>query len=269
MTTENVKTNSGAGRVSHEINGHVLLIGLDRAGKRNAFDSAMMMDLARVLGEYERNEAARCAILFAHGDHFTAGLDLMELTPKLMNGGLQYPEGGIDPWATSHTRLTKPLIVAVQGACWTAGIELMLTADIVIAASDSRFAHVEVLRGIPPSGGSTVRFPKVAGWSDAMRYMLTGDEFSAEEALRMKLVSEVVEPGKQLERALELAEKIAKAAPLAIKSTLASAHKAIDEGENAALASLNDNLFALLKTKDVQEGVMAMMQKREPNFQGK
>lgn len=261
------EVNSGSGRVSRETTGHVLLIGLDRAGKRNAFDSAMMIDLAMALGEYERNEELRCAVVFAHGEHFTSGLDLMELTPKLMSGTFHYPEQSIDPWATT-SHLTKPLIVAVQGSCWTAGIELMLTADIAIAASNTKFAHVEVLRGIPPSGGSTVRFPKVAGWSDAMRYMLTGDEFNADDALRMKLVSEVVEPGQQLTRALELAEKVAKAAPLAIKTTLYSARQVSTEGEAKALASLNENLFALLKTKDVQEGVMAMMQKREPKFTG-
>jgi enoyl-CoA hydratase/carnithine racemase len=260
--------NKGAGRVSREIKDYVLLIGLDRAGKRNAFDSAMMLDLAAALGEYERNDELRCAVVYAHGDHFTSGLDLMELTPKLMSGKFGYPEDGIDPWATKGARLSKPLVVAVQGMCWTAGIELMLTADIAIAANDTRFAHVEVLRGIPPSGGSTVRFPKAAGWTDAMRYMLTGDEFSADEALRMKLISEIVEPGKQLERALELAQKIAKAAPLAIKSTIASARQTVTEGEDSALAALNDNLFALLKSKDVQEGVMAMMQKREATFKG-
>lgn len=261
------EVNSGTGRVSREVKGHVLLIGLDRAGKRNAFDSAMMIDLATALGEYERNDELRCAVVFAHGEHFTSGLDLMELTPKLMSGNFQYPEDAIDPWATT-SHLTKPLIVAVQGTCWTAGIELMLTADIAITASNARFAHVEVLRGIPPSGGSTVRFPKVAGWSDAMRYMLTGDEFTAEDAFRMQLVSEVVEPGQQLSRALELAEKVAKAAPLAIKTTLSSARQVATDGEEKALAALNDNLFALLKTKDVQEGVMAMMQKREPDFKG-
>ena len=85
-----------------------------------------------------------------------------------------------------------------------------------------------------------MRFPKVAGWSDAMRYMLTGNEFSAEDALRMKLVSEVVEPGQQLLHALALAEKIAKAAPLAIKATLSSAKQVAEEGEEKALAALND-----------------------------
>lgn len=245
-----------------------MLIGLDRVGKRNAFDSAMLTDLALALGEFERNDQARCAVLFAHGEHFTAGLDLMELAPKLSSGAFRYPPEGIDPWGVSKPRRSKPYVVAVQGMCWTAGIELLLNADIVIAASNVRFAHLEVLRGIAPSGGSTVRFTQAAGWANAMRYMLTGEEFNAADALGMRLLTELVEPGKDLIRAVEYAERIATAAPLAIKATLQSAFQARDDGDDAALSSLNEHLFALLKTDDAREGVMAMMEKREPQFTG-
>ena len=265
--SETVEVNSGAGRVSRTVENHVLLIGLDRAGKRNAFDSAMMIDLSLALGEFEQNDDLRCAVIHAHGEHFTAGLDLMELTPKLVSGNFSYPPEGIDPWGLSN-RLTKPLIVAVQGMCWTAGIELMLTADIALAACDARFAQVEVMRGIPPSGGATVRFPEAAGWSNTMRYLLTGDEFSADDAYRMNLVSEVVDQANLLSTAMELANKIAKAAPLAVKATLASARQVATDGEAKTLGALNQSLLELLKTKDVQEGVAAMMQKREPNFIG-
>ncbi|MFU3924553.1 crotonase/enoyl-CoA hydratase family protein [Pseudomonas aeruginosa] len=263
------EANSGPGRVTREQRGAVLLIGLDRAGKRNAFDSAMLEDFSLAMGEYERNDELRCAVVFAHGENFTAGLDLMELTPKLISGGFQYPADGIDPWGVAKPRRTKPVVIAVQGTCWTAGIELILNADIAVIASNARFAHLEVLRGIPPSGGSTVRFTQAAGWADAMRYMLTGEEFSAAEALRMRLVNEVVEPGRELDRALEYADRIAKAAPLAVKATLRSAFQARDEGDDAALSQLNELLFALIRTEDVREGVMAMMQKREPAFKGR
>lgn len=263
------EANSGPGRVTRERRGHLFLVGLDRAGKRNAFDSAMLADLALAFGEFERDDELRCAVLFAHGDHFTAGLDLMELTPKLASGGFQYPDGGIDPWGVSGPRRTKPVVIAVQGTCWTAGIELVLNADIAVAARNTRFAHLEVLRGIPPSGGSTVRFTQAAGWTSAMRYMLTGEAFGAEDALAMRLLTEVVEPGEELARAIEYAERIAKAAPLAIRATLQSAFQARDEGDAAALSRLNELLFSLIRTEDVREGVMAMMQKREPVFQGR
>lgn len=263
------EVNSGPGRVSREQQGNVMLIGLDRAGKRNAIDSAMLTDLALAIGEYERNDTMRCAVLYGHGENFTAGLDLMELAPKLAGGQFKYPAEGIDPWGVEKPWRTKPLIVAVRGICWTAGIELILNADIAVAATDTRFGQLEVLRGIPPSGGATVRFPQVAGWSDAMRYMLTGEEFHAADALRMRLVSEVVEPGTELVRATELAQQIAKAAPLAVRATLSSANQARYAGNEAALSTLNERLFSLLKSEDVREGVMAMMQKREPEFKGR
>lgn len=262
------QANSGPGRVSREQRGNLLLLGLDRAGKRNAFDSAMIADLAQALGEYETRDELRCAVLFAHGEHFTAGLDLLELTPKLAGGGLQYEPGSIDPWGVNKPRRSKPVVVAVQGMCWTAGIELMLNADIAIAADNARFAHLEVLRGIPASGGSTVRFPQAAGWIDAMRYLLTGDEFGAAEALRMRLVNEVAAPEQVLPRAIELAQRVARAAPLAIKATLQSAFLARDAGDDAALATLTPTLLALIRSEDVGEGVMAMLQKREPVFKG-
>lgn len=263
------ETNPGRGRVTRETRGSTLLIGLDRAGKRNAFDSAMLADLALALGEYEQDAHLRCAVLFAHGEHFTAGLDLMELAPKLGAGGFAYPPGSIDPWGVGKPRRSKPMVVAVRGICWTAGIELILNADIAIAARDTRFAHLEVLRGIAPSGGSTVRFTRAAGWSDAMRYLLTGDEFDAAEALRMRIVTEVVEPGQELERAIEYAQRIGKAAPLAVRATLQSAFQACGHGDEVALSALNDSLATLLKSQDVREGVMAMMQKRDPVFAGK
>ncbi len=109
------EANSGPGRVTREQHGHLFLIGLDRAGKRNAFDSAMLADLALAMGEYERSEESRCAVLFAHGEHFTAGLDLMELAPKLAASGFRYPDGGVDPWGVVQPRRSKPLVVAVQG----------------------------------------------------------------------------------------------------------------------------------------------------------
>lgn len=262
------EANSGVGRISREQRGNLWLLGLDRAGKRNAFDSAMIADLAQALGEYEANDELRCALLFAHGEHFTAGLDLMELTPKLASGGIGYAENSIDPWGVNLPRRSKPLVVAVQGMCWTAGIELMLNADMVVAADNCRFAHLEVLRGIPASGGSTVRFPQAAGWLDAMRYLLTGDEFDAAEALRMRLVNEVVAAERVLPRAIELAERVAKAAPLAIRATLQSAFLARDAGDAAALATLTPTLLQLIRSADVTEGVMAMLQKRQPVFKG-
>ena len=91
-----------AGRITREDRGFVRLLGIDRSKKRNAFDSAMLLDLGRALGEYERDDQARCAVLHAHGAHFTAGLDLMEIMPLLASGQFSFPEGSIDPQGVAH-----------------------------------------------------------------------------------------------------------------------------------------------------------------------
>ena len=255
------------GKVSREIRGSLFLIGLDRAAKRNAFDSYMIHDLSLALTEYEDHPELRCAVIFAHGDHFTAGLDLVELQPKLSSGIFSYDEHQINPWGTSGRQRKKPVIVAVQGFCYTAGIELMLNADIVIAQDNSQFAQMEVQRGILPFGGATVRFVQAAGWSKAMRYLLTGDTFDAQTALDLNLINEITREA-PLKRAVELAERIAQAAPLAVQATLASAKETAEHGAEIAFSNLQKHLSPLLNTQDVQEGVMAMLQRRAPEFKG-
>ena len=255
------------GKVSREIRGHLFMIGLDRAAKRNAFDSHLIHDLSLALTEYEDHAELRCAVIFAHGEHFTAGLDLVELQPKLSSGIFSYDEHQINPWGTSGRARKKPVIVAVQGFCYTAGIELMLNADIAIAQDNTQFAQMEVQRGILPFGGATARFVQAAGWSKAMRYLLTGDAFDAATALDLNLINEIT-PESPLNRAIELAERIAQAAPLAVQATLASAKEAAEHGTEMAFSHLQQHLTPLLTTQDVQEGVMAMLQRRAPEFKG-
>lgn len=256
------------GNISHEIRGQVMLIGLDRAEKRNAFDSQMIHELSLALTEYEDHPGLRCAVIFAHGEHFTAGLDLAELQPKLASGVFDFAENQINPWGTGARKRAKPVIAAVQGYCFTAGIELMLNADLVIAQDNCQFAQMEVQRGILPFGGATVRFVQAAGWAKAMRFLLTGERFSAQAALEMNLINEITE-APPLSRAIELAEQICRAAPLAVQATLASAQEGVMQGPEAAFARLQQHLQPLLRSEDAQEGVMAMLQLRDPKFQGK
>ncbi|BAN49078.1 crotonase/enoyl-CoA hydratase family protein [Metapseudomonas resinovorans] len=262
-------SSSSAGRVSREKHGHVVLIGLDRSPKRNAFDQPMLDDLVLALGEYERDDNLRCALIFAHGEHFTAGLDLASVGDTFRQGW-QLPAGAIDPWGTfGGPRLTKPLIVAAQGYCYTIGIELMLAADINLCASNTRFAQMEVQRGIFPFAGATLRLHQIAGWGNAMRWLLTGDEFDAHEAYRLGLVQEVLASEDLLPRATWLAERVAAQAPLGIRATLASAHQTLDDGEKAAAANLPTVARQLLDSDDAKEGLRAMLERRDGHFKGK
>ncbi|WNG25526.1 crotonase/enoyl-CoA hydratase family protein [Cystobacter fuscus] len=256
-------------RISLSLRGHVALVGIHRAAKRNAFDMAMLHALAHALTEADQNEQVRCSVVYAEGAHFTAGLDLADVGPRVGSGELMVPEGAVDPFHLFGKRREKPLLVAVQGICFTLGVELMLAADMAVAASDARFAQLEVKRGIFPFGGATLRFPQVAGWGNAMRWLLTGDEFGAAEAYRMGIVQEVVEPGQQLDRALALAEAVARQAPLAVQATLASARLAREQGPEAAAQDLMPRLRRIHASEDVQEGLRSFIERREARFQGK
>ena len=257
-----------SGKVSREIIDHIMLIGLDRVAKRNAFDSHMIEDLSLALTEYENNPELRCAVIFAHGDHFTAGLDLVELQPKIPQGIFNFGESQINPWGVGGRRRTTPVVVAVQGICYTAGVELMLNADVVIASENTVFGQLEVLRGIMPFGGATVRFVQAAGWQKAMPYLLTGKTFNSKTADQLNLVSEIVENGKQLQRAIEIAKEICIAAPLAVQALLASATDAVTQGQTFAFQNMDSYLKPLFVSEDAQEGVRAMLERRLPQFKG-
>ncbi len=257
-------------RITVERDGHVLLIGLNRPDKRNAADVAMLEQLALAYGELDRDPEVRVGVVFAHGDHFTGGLDLGDIVPRIGPNGLaMVPEGGIHPWGMDGTRVRKPVVLAVQGTCLTLGVELMLASDIVVAAHDTVFAQLEVARAILPFGGATTRFAAAAGWGNAMRWMLTGDRFDAAEAHRLGLVQEVVEPGEQLARARELAGRIAAQAPLAVQATLANARLAVRDGVAAAEAQLPGELVRLMRSEDAAIGMQAFLTRTEPEFVGR
>lgn len=138
----------------------------------------------------------------------------------------------------------------------------------LFSPNNTEFTQIEVLRGILPFGGATSRFVKSAGWSNAMRYLLTGDLFDAQTALKLNIITEITTE-QPLNRAIELAKMIAKAAPLAVQATLAAAKDAIELGESQSFNNLNARLKPLLASQDIQEGVNAMFERREPQFIGK
>jgi enoyl-CoA hydratase/carnithine racemase len=257
-------------KILTERRGHVLLIGLNRPEKRNAADFELLSALADAYGELERDPELRVGLVHAVGDHFTAGLDLADLGPRIGADGLSFVgDDAIDPWQVSGRSLTKPVVIAVQGTCLTLGIELMLASDIVVAARGTRFGQIEVTRGILPFGGATLRFPRAVGWGNAMRYILTGDSFDAAEAYRLGLVQEVVEDGEQFDRALQLAERIAAQAPLAVQAALANAKRAVRDGDAAAEAELQPALVRLVGSEDARIGMEAFLTRTEAQFVGR
>ena len=259
-----------APRVTTEKDGHVFRIGLNRPEKYNAFDLRMLRELAEAYTAFEEDDQAWCALLFAHGDNFTAGLDLGEVGPAFAAGDSLFPAGLVDPLGLMARRRSKPVVQAVHGYCYTIGMELAMASDIVVADRETTFGQIEVRRGIMPFGGATLRFHRRCGWGDAMRYLLTGDRFDGTEALRIGFVQQMCEgPEETLSRASELAHCIAKQAPLAVQASLASARTELEQGIEAAKAGLLDHARALMGTEDAMEGMMSFLERRDARFKGR
>ena len=257
------------GRITTARLDRVCAIGIERPKKLNGFSPKMLVELAEAFTAFERDDGAWVGLLFAEGANFTAGLELDKVAPVMKERGSVFPVGSIDPLSLRPPLRSKPLVCAVQGICFTLGIELMLAADIVVAASDCRFAQIEVKRGIMPAGGATIRIVERAGWGNAQRYLLTGDEFGAAEALRLGLVQEVVPAGGAKERALTIAQTIAEQAPLAVRASLASSRMALAHGPHAAVREFNAVQARLMLSEDAADGVRSFSERRAARFVGR
>ena len=259
-------------KISVDRDGHVLLIGMDRVAKRNALDIDMYFQLAAAYGQLEADQDLRCGLLYAKGDHFTTGLDLVQWAPIFAEGKMpDLPPGDFDPFRMDEDkRLSKPMVMAAQGYCYTIGFELLLATDVRVGTTDLKLAQLEVQRGIYPAGGGTIRMFQEIGWGNAMRYLLTGEEMSGPEAYRLGLIQELCEPGQQFDQALDLAQRIAnKAAPLGVQAVLRSAHRALIHGNRAAFERLIPEIKPIMQSEDSAEGVQAFVERRAARFKGR
>ena len=258
-------------RIVTERHGHVLVIELNRPEKKNAADLELLHGLSLAYGELDRDPDLRVGVVTAAGDDFTAGLDLTDIAPRIRDGRLPLvADGGCDPWRMGNgPDCRKPIVVAIQGLCLTLGIELAAASDVVVASETARFGQIEVSRGILPFGGATLRLPKRIGWGAALQWMLAAELHGADEALRLGLVQEVVPTAQLRARALEIAQRIAAHAPLAVQATLENARLAERDGAAAAAALLPDRLAALMATDDAAAAVAAFLSGAPAVFQGR
>ena len=260
------------GSVDAHVDGHILRIAINRPSKMNGFTPVMYEGMARAYTQLEDDPDLRAGVLYAEGDHFTAGLDLPKFADTMRTGKKTMPWGlvdatdlGIPGWR----RRTKPMVVAVKGVTYTIGIELMLAADIVVAADNCKFSQLEVKRGIMATGGATLRFAERAGLGNAMLHLLTGDIFDAQEALRLNFVQKVVPAGQELDEALKIARQIVANAPLAVIATRQSVLKTIEHGPLAASSEFMAVQARLAQSEDAKEGVQSFIDRRDANFKGR
>lgn len=260
------------GSIDLEVQDGVLLIGINRPNKRNGFTPKMYRELGEAYTRLDDDPSLRVGVLHAMGDHFTAGLDLPTIAPLMQRGEKAVPLGLVDPLnlgMEGYRRRIKPMVVAVQGITYTLGIELMLAADIVVAADNCRFSQLEVKRGIMATGGATLRMAERAGMGNALLHLLTGDEFNSAEALRLNFVQRVVPVGEQINEAIKIAKAIAAQAPLAVVATRQNVLKAVEQGPLVAMHDFIAVQKTLSNSEDAKEGVQSFIEKRNARFTGK
>jgi enoyl-CoA hydratase/carnithine racemase len=250
--------------------GHVLHLHLTRPEKYNALSLDMFAALGEGLARLNSDPELRVAVVSAEGKHFTAGVELDEWAPYF-GGGKGWPvrEGVIDPMGVNGPRHDKPIVMAVQGYCFTWGVEMLLNSEIRVAAADTQFQMLEVQRGLFPCGGATFRLPREIGWSNAQRVLLTGDRWTADDALRWGMIQEVTETGAQVDRALELAQRVADGAPLAVKALMAASRFAEGDDREALARQIFSSLEPIMRSEDAAEGVKSFLERRKAVFTGR
>ena len=197
---------STPGAVSYERRGSAALITIDRQQRRNAVDGPTAAALHEAYLRFEADADARVLVLTgAGGVAFCAGADLKATDTFVERLGL--PEG---PMGFTRLTASKPTIAAISGFCLAGGLELALWCDLRIAAEGSTFGYPERRWGVPLIDGGTQRLPRIVGLGRALDLILTGRMIGSEEALAMGLLTELVAPGAHVERALALAEGLAR-----------------------------------------------------------
>ncbi len=247
--------------IGYSVEGHTASIRLLRPEKLNAMTDEMYQAIGRRLREADADPQVRCVVISGSGRAFTSGHDLLEFGERQ----------AWKPWAGERfdngLETAKPTIAAITGYCLAGGLELALFCDIRICDTTAQFGCPEPRWGILHGYGA-LRTPGLVGSSDAMRLLLTGEFIDAAEALRIGLVSQVVEPSALISRANEMAEQIAVNSPLAIRLTKELARRGRDMSLADGLRLYQEYSRLAFSSDDAREGTRAFAERRDPQYEG-
>ena len=261
-----------------EKDGQVLTVTINRPEKKNAVNAEVLCGLNDAWHQLDEDDELRVAILTGAGNNFCAGMDLGVIN-KLTAGK---PPGDefearlakdmsviFNGWLKTY-RPTKPVIAAVEGYALAGGTEILQGTDIRVAAESAVFGITEVQRGLFPLAGSTVRLPRQIPHTVALEMLLTGNSYSAVECKAFGLVGHVVPDGKALEKAREIADRIAANGPLAVRAILKAARETANMPENEAFEQKEMAIgIPIFSSEDAREGPTAFLEKRTPVFKGR
>jgi enoyl-CoA hydratase/carnithine racemase len=251
-----------------ERSGHLAHVTLNRPENGNRLSMEMFATLGELFTALDADPDIRCILLTANGADFSLGVDIGDVLPQWAAGKSPFADHHVNPFGTTGPRRRKPLVVVVQGQCFNAGLELVLAADIAIAADNARFAFHEIQFGVYPYGGGLFRLIRAAGWNAAMRYSLTAEAFDASQALAMNVVAQICPLSEAEAAGRALATAISNRAPLAVQAALAQAQTWADRGEAAALTHSVPDIIRLLSSMDAREAMRAAAEGRAPVFSG-
>ena len=245
----------------------ILLITLNRQKKLNALNEDMLALLDTTFKSLTKESKVRAVIIYSEGKSWCAGVDLKwasSLGWKIMRAIRK----GQKVFARIES-LPIPVIAAINGYAMGGGMELALSCDIRIAADVATFAQSETTIGLPPGWGGTYRLPKTVGLSKAKELIYTGKRFTVEEALEMGFVNHVVPLDELKKEAIELAESIARNAPIAVNAAKNAINKGVSTSVKGGYRAERRGTWHCFRTKDIREGITAVFEKRKPEFKGK
>ena len=252
----------------------IVIITIDRPDVLNALDPATNFEMAAAFDAFESDDNARVAIVTGRGDTaFSVGGDISAMVGAKTEDDYATPESGYGG-LTNRFSCHKPIIAAVNGLALGGGFEVALASDLVIATNNAQFGLPEPKVGIAAVAGGMHRLVRQIGLKPAMQLLLTGQMISAERALQLGLINQLVEPEQLMPTALKMAERIIRCAPLAIEATkqcvMGGLNTAsVEEALKQQASNHYDRLDKMIKSADTQEGIQAFIEKRAPQWQGR